>query len=107
LITADEPSTERMKPVIAIPRLANVAAPSASASTIDTKLCGHGVDFSTFPSTNSAAAWSANTIMIEARTARRYTIGGRGVERMRLRIPISRRATRISARPANAVVAAP
>jgi len=58
-----------MKPVIATPRPANAAAPSASASTIDKRCVGHGVDFKRRPRTNSDAACSANTIMIETSTA--------------------------------------
>jgi hypothetical protein len=75
LITADDPSSERMNPVIASPRAANVAAPRASVRTIETKRCGNGVDVRTLPSTNNAAACSANTIMIETRTATRYAVG--------------------------------
>ena len=107
LTTADEPSSERMNPVKARPSAANAAAPSASVSTSETRCPGHGVDFSRCPRTKSDTAWSVYTIMIEMRTAVRYVAGGSGVPRIRLRIPVSRRATMISARPANAVFATP
>ena len=105
--TAEEPSSERTKPVIASPRAANDAAPNASARTSDRRCVGHGVDFKRRPSTNSDAACRANTIMIDVSTAARYAAVGSGVARIRLRIPSSRRAIRISASPANAVLAAP
>jgi len=69
LRTADDPSSDRMNPVIASPRAANTAAPSASDSTSESRWVGHGVDFSKRPSAKSDATWIAKTIMIETSTA--------------------------------------
>jgi hypothetical protein len=54
-----------------------------------------------------AAAWSAKTSRIETSVAPRYIAPGSGVARMRLRIPSSRRLTRMIESPPNAVLATP
>ncbi len=96
-----------MNPVIANPRPANAAAPRASASASEKACAGQGVDFNSRPRRKSATVCNVKTSMIDASTATRYVGDGRGVARIRFRIPISRFATSRRASPAKAVFAAP
>src|SRR5205823_7093157 len=107
LTTADEPSAERITDAVAVPSAAKTAAPITTAATNEPASDGNGVPYSARPSRNSAAAWSAKTISVETRSEPTYVAGGRGVERRRLRIPLSRRITSWIASPAKAVFAHP
>src|SRR6266550_6678262 len=107
LTTADEPSEERIRPAAARPIAAKTTVPSRTASRSDAGRVGRCAPKKIRPTAQSATASRTKTISEDTTTHARYVAAGSGVDRIRFRIPYSRRFTSEIAVPANAVFAAP
>ncbi len=107
MITAEEPSAERTKPLIPIPIAAKQSAPITSSTTRESTFSGIRTLKKSRPRAMMIPASITNTMNVEQRIASRYVGGGSGVARMRFITPDSRRITSVIPSPAKHVAATP
>ena len=102
-MTADDPSALGTNGTTANASAANASAPNTTRPSSSSGASGAETSSSVEPTPTTIADSIASTSAIEPASAPRYTAGGSGVPRTRLRMPVSRRITSVIAMPANVV----